>query len=52
MKNIDLADIILIIKISKRWDGLILSQSRYVDKILENINKDNSNVARTPIDTS
>ena len=51
MKDMGLADVILGIKILRTSDGLILSQSHYVDKILEKFNKDDSGVARTPIDT-
>ena len=51
MKDMRLADVILGIKILRTSDGLILSQSHYVDKILEKFNKDDSGVARTPIDT-
>ena len=51
MKDMRLANVILCIKILRTYDGLILSQSHYVDKILEKFNKDDSSVARTPIDT-
>ncbi|XP_075491105.1 uncharacterized protein LOC142529455 [Primulina tabacum] len=33
-------------------EGLVLSQSHYVDKILEKFNKDDTALARTPIDIS
>ena len=52
MKDIGLADVILEIKITRISDGLILSQSHYVDKILEKFNKDDSGVARTPLDNN
>ena len=52
MKDMRLADMILGIKITRISDGLILSQSHYVDKILEKFNKDDSGVARTPLDNS
>ena len=52
MKDMGLADVILGIKITRISDGLILSQSHYVDKILEKFNKDDSGVARTPLDNS
>ena len=37
MKDMDLADVILGIKIARTQNGLILSQTHYVDKILEKI---------------
>ena len=52
MKDMGLADVILGIKITRISDGLILSQSHYVDKILEKYNKDDSGVARTPLDNN
>lgn len=52
MKDMGLADVILGVKISRISDGLVLSQSHYVDKILEKFNKDDTGLARTPIDTS
>ncbi|KAJ0800855.1 putative RNA-directed DNA polymerase [Helianthus annuus] len=51
MKDMGLADVILGVKITRTQSGLVLSQSHYVDKILEKFNANNSNVARTPIDT-
>ena len=50
MKDMGLADVILGIKISKSSNGLILSQSHYVDKILEKFNKNDSGVCKTPVD--
>ena len=52
MKYMGLADVILGIKISRNTNGLILSQSHYVDKILEKFNKSDTSVARTPVDLS
>ena len=52
MKDMGLADVILGIKIKRSPDGLILTQSHYVDKILDKFSKDDSGVARTPIDVS
>lgn len=52
MKDLGVADVILGIKISKSSDGLILSQSHYIEKILKKYNQDNSSPARTPIDIS
>ena len=50
MKDMGLADLILGIKIIRRPDGLVLSQSHYVDKILEKFNKDDKRMASTPLD--
>ena len=33
-------------------DSIILTQSHYVDKILDKFNKDDSGIARTPVDAS
>ena len=52
MKNIGLADVILGIKISRASNGLILSQTHYVDKILGKFNKDDNIMSKTPLDTS
>ena len=45
-----IADVILGIKITRTFDGYTLSQSYYVDKILEKFSKNDNSVARTPID--
>ena len=52
MKDMGLADMILGIKITRISNRLILSQSHYVDKILEKFNKDDSGVARIPLDNN
>ena len=52
MKNMGLADVILGIKIIRTLDGLILSQSHYVDNIFGKFDKDNSRVAKTPVDVT
>ena len=52
MKDMGLANVIMGIKISRTLNGLVLSQSHYVNKILEKFNKYDSDVARTPINTS
>ena len=52
MKDMGLADVILRIKITRTSDGFILNQSHYVDKILEEFNKDDSVVAKAPLDNS
>ena len=52
MKDMGIADVILGVRISKISSGLVLSQSHYIDKILEKFNKSDTNVARTPVDFS
>ena len=52
MKDMGLVDVILGVKILKTSDGLIFSQSHYVDKILNKFSKDDSGVARTPLDVN
>ena len=52
MKDMGLADVILGIQIKRSQDGLILTQSHYVDKILGKFSKNDAGIARTPIDTS
>ena len=52
MKDMGLADVILRVKILRTSDGLVPSQSHYVDKILDKFSNDDSGVARTPIDVN
>jgi len=52
MKDMGLADVILGVQITRTQNGLVLSQTHYVDKILEKFNANDSNIAKTPIDTS
>ena len=52
MKDMRLVDVILGIKIIRTSDGLILSQSHYVDNILGKFDKDNSRVTRTLVDVT
>ncbi|KAD4384796.1 hypothetical protein E3N88_24964 [Mikania micrantha] len=52
MKDMGLADVILGIKINRTQHGLVLSQSHYVDKILEKFNEGDTSVAQTPVDTT
>lgn len=52
IKDIGLADVILGIKIIRTVDGLVLSQTHYVDKIIEKFNKNDSGITKTPLDTS
>ena len=50
MKDLGLADVILGIKISRTPEGITLSQSHYVEQLLEKFNKGDNNVAKTPVD--
>ena len=51
-KNMGFVDVILGIKIKRTSDRLILSQSYYVDNILGKFDKDNSGIAKTPVDVT
>lgn len=50
MKDMDIADVILVIKISKTSEGLVLSQYHYMQKILDKFDKGSDSIAKTPID--
>ena len=50
MKGLGVEDVILGIKISRTSGRVILSQSHYIDKLLDKFDKDESNIARTPVD--
>ena len=52
IKDMGLADVILGVKILRTFDELVLNQTHYVDKILNKFNKDDSGVARTPLDVN
>ncbi|KAD3640816.1 hypothetical protein E3N88_30039 [Mikania micrantha] len=52
MKDMGLADVIPGVKINRTQNGLELSQSHYVDKILEKFNSGDTNVAQTPVNTT
>ena len=52
MKDLGVADVILGIKISKTLDGLILSQSHYIEKILIKFKQNDSSPMRTPVDVN
>ena len=52
MKDLGVADVILGIKISKISDGLILSQSHYIEKILKKFKQHDSNSTRTLVDVN
>ncbi|KAJ9562152.1 hypothetical protein OSB04_007312 [Centaurea solstitialis] len=47
-----ITNVILGIKITRTENGLVLSQTHYMDKILEKFNQGDTSIARTPIDTS
>ena len=52
MKDLGVVDVILGIKISKTSDGLILSHSHYIEKILKKFKQDDSSPTRTPVDVN
>ena len=52
MKDLGLADVILGIKIKRTSYELILSQSHYVDNMIRKFDKDNSSIAKTPVDVT
>ncbi|XP_072976984.1 uncharacterized protein [Typha angustifolia] len=52
IKDMRVADVILGIKITKATEGYVISQSHYIEKILDKFDKDSSNIARTPIDVN
>ena len=52
MKDMGVADVILGIKITKATEGYVISQSHYIEKILDKFDKDNSNIAITPVDVN
>ena len=52
IKDMGVADVILGIKISKTSEGLVLSQSHYIEKFLEKFKKYDIKPKKTPIDVS
>jgi hypothetical protein len=52
IKDLGIVNVILEIKISKTSNGIILSQSHYVEKLLEKFFKDDNSTVKTPIDIS
>jgi len=52
IKNLGVADVIIEIKFFMISNGLVLSQSHYVEKILEKFSKDNNSTIKTLIDIS
>ncbi|KAL0430748.1 UNVERIFIED_CONTAM: hypothetical protein Sradi_0700800 [Sesamum radiatum] len=52
MKDMGEADVILGIKLIRLTDGITISQSHYVKKILEKFGYQNSRIVKTPYDSS
>ena len=52
MKNLDVIDVILRIKTFRTSNGLVLSQSYYVNKVLNKFSKGNNSLIKTPMVTS
>ncbi|KAK4405931.1 Retrovirus-related Pol polyprotein from transposon TNT 1-94 [Sesamum angolense] len=52
MKDMGEADVILGIKLIRSTDGIVISQSHYVEKILEKFGYQNSRIAKTPYNSS
>jgi len=52
MKDFSVADVILKIKINRTYDGFVLSQFYYIEKIFDKFSKSNNNIVKTLIDIS
>ena len=52
MKDMGITDVILGIKITKTSEGYSLSQTHYIEKILDKFGKYDERPARTPVDAS
>ena len=52
MKDLDAVDVILGMKIFRKFDGLVLSQSHYVKKVLKKFKKYDDSPMRTPVDVN
>ena len=52
MKDLGVTNVILGMKISRKSDRLVLSQSHYIKKDLENFKKYNDSPMRTPVDVN
>ncbi|KAK4395966.1 hypothetical protein Sango_1750900 [Sesamum angolense] len=52
MKDMGEADVIHGIKLIRSTDGITISQSHYVEKIIEKFSYQNSRIAKTPYDSS
>uniref|UniRef100_A0A2N9EQN5 Integrase catalytic domain-containing protein n=1 Tax=Fagus sylvatica TaxID=28930 RepID=A0A2N9EQN5_FAGSY len=52
MKDLGVADVILGIKITRTSDGLVLSQSHYIKKVLEKFGRYDDSPVKTPVDVN
>ena len=52
MKDLGVVDVILGMKISRKSDGFVLSQSQYIKKVLEKFKIYDDGLVRTPIDVN
>ena len=52
MKDLGVADVILGMKISRKFNGLVLSQSHYIKKVLKKFKEYDDSPVRTPIDVN
>ena len=52
IKELGVADVILGMKISRKPDGFVLSQSHYIKKVLEKFKKYDASPVRTPLDVN
>ena len=52
MKDLGVADVILGVKITRTSDGLVLSQSHYIKKVLEKFGRYDDSLVKTPIDVN
>ena len=52
MKDLGVVDVILGMKISRKFDGIVLSQSHYIKKVLEKFKKYDDSPMRTTIDVN
>ncbi|KAL5713331.1 hypothetical protein ACHQM5_015417 [Ranunculus cassubicifolius] len=50
MKDLGLADVILGIKITRHFEGIILSQAHYAEKILDRFKNYSNGIAKSPVD--
>ena len=52
MKDLGIINVILGIKITRTYNGLVLFQSHYVEKVLNRFFKCDTNTVKTPMDIS
>uniref|UniRef100_A0A2N9EBZ3 Reverse transcriptase Ty1/copia-type domain-containing protein n=1 Tax=Fagus sylvatica TaxID=28930 RepID=A0A2N9EBZ3_FAGSY len=52
MKDLGVADVILGIKITRTSDGLVLSQSHYIKKVLEKFGRYDDSLVKIPVDVN